>query len=394
MASTTGDEVWIRSATYIENVIVEKPLTLLGGFSGIEGPGERDLRNPNRNLTMIDGDRNNISVVTIRSTTVTLNRIVIQNGLSNVGSGLRIIESSVILLESQIRKNGIVDNAYIAGGIRVENSQCRITGCVINHNSASGGGGISSIGSKINLTHSVFSDNVANLGGAIAIGPRDSFEIDSCSFTRNTARYKYPQSGYIGFGGQGGAFYANTTGGKSNVKVLNSKFTTNTLTDVGSGSVFYGTGQFSAEFDQCTCIVGSHTTGFSLGGDFPAPVLKNCIVVSEPNGSSTPIWMDDAIVSHSLVEGGYPGEGNIDADPKFVDISGGDYHLQRGSPCIDSGTDTGVMVDFDGNPRPVGDYDMGAYEFPYLRSDLNGDGAVGPDDLLIFQQDWGKVSGD
>ncbi|MCA9428078.1 MAG: hypothetical protein KC994_23570, partial [Candidatus Omnitrophica bacterium] len=86
-------------------------------------------------------------------------------------------------------------------------------------------------------------------------------------------------------------------------------------------------------------------------------------------------------------------DGNIDADPLFVDPENGDFHLQAASPCIDAGTDTGLTTDFDGNPRPIGRFDMGAFEFPYLRSDLNEDGEVGPEDLMILQSDWGKVSG-
>ncbi|MCA9432123.1 MAG: hypothetical protein KC940_16550 [Candidatus Omnitrophica bacterium] len=58
-----------------------------------------------------------------------------------------------------------------------------------------------------------------------------------------------------------------------------------------------------------------------------------------------------------------------------------------------SGTDTGLTEDFDGNPRPIGTYDMGAFEYPVLRSDLNGDGAVNEWDLIVFSQDWKKASG-
>ncbi|MCA9437679.1 MAG: hypothetical protein KC978_17980, partial [Candidatus Omnitrophica bacterium] len=70
-----------------------------------------------------------------------------------------------------------------------------------------------------------------------------------------------------------------------------------------------------------------------------------------------------------------------------------DYRLMRGSPCIEAGTDTGLTEDFDGNPRPVGDYDMGAFEYPLLRSDLNLDGRVDDTDLRILSRDWKKVSG-
>ncbi len=66
----------------------------------------------------------------------------------------------------------------------------------------------------------------------------------------------------------------------------------------------------------------------------------------------------------SDIEGGAPGEGNIDADPLFVDPSTGDYHLQPNSPCIDAADPAStVATDFDGDARPQGDRaDMGADE--------------------------------
>ncbi len=48
----------------------------------------------------------------------------------------------------------------------------------------------------------------------------------------------------------------------------------------------------------------------------------------------------------------------------FVDAVGGDFHLRRGSPAIDAGTDVGVTEDLDGTHRPQGaGYDLGAYEY-------------------------------
>jgi hypothetical protein len=51
-------------------------------------------------------------------------------------------------------------------------------------------------------------------------------------------------------------------------------------------------------------------------------------------------------------------------DPKFVNPAGGDFHLQVGSPAIDTGSSLNAPVtDFDGNSRPQGaGYDIGAYE--------------------------------
>ncbi|MHC4694804.1 MAG: choice-of-anchor Q domain-containing protein, partial [Planctomycetota bacterium] len=96
------------------------------------------------------------------------------------------------------------------------------------------------------------------------------------------------------------------------------------------------------------------------------------------------IWNDDSsmiTITYSDVQGGWFGEGNIDADPCFASVGyrggdgawvDGDYHLLPASACINAG-DPGYTAgpnetDLDGNLRVSGGrIDMGAYELQPLR---------------------------
>src|SRR5262245_33451639 len=75
-------------------------------------------------------------------------------------------------------------------------------------------------------------------------------------------------------------------------------------------------------------------------------------------------------------------------DPLLADVPGGDYHLSAKSPAVESGQP----------PAPVaGDHDgacyrkppsIGAFELP-LATDINGDGTVDVDDLVVVISGWG-----
>jgi hypothetical protein len=114
---------------------------------------------------------------------------------------------------------------------------------------------------------------------------------------------------------------------------------------------------------------------------------------------------------------GQAAQGNISADPIFVDAENGDYHLrsQRGrywpehdvwvldrvtSPCIDSGDPT---ADYSQEPRPNGGrVNMGAYggtayaslsEAPSLDCDTNHDGVVDMTDYALLVENWLRCCG-
>ncbi len=85
-------------------------------------------------------------------------------------------------------------------------------------------------------------------------------------------------------------------------------------------------------------------------------IISNDIIY----GSTNTIYLDENSsiqVTYSDVEGGWVGEGNIDANPLFVSPDNDNYHLQSDSPCIDAG-DPNLPLDPDGTIS-----DMGAFYY-------------------------------
>ena len=124
---------------------------------------------------------------------------------------------------------------------------------------------------------------------------------------------------------------------------------------------------------NCT-IAGNIVLGFEVdaGGihcsNYSFPVIANCIIWGN-NKEQILAISSSPVVTYSDVEGWWPGQGNISADPRFRHRMGFDYVLSPGSPCIDSGTGEDDGIDWASLHSGYGHVntqapDMGAYGGP------------------------------
>ncbi|RLB40176.1 MAG: hypothetical protein DRH12_10425 [Deltaproteobacteria bacterium] len=95
-------------------------------------------------------------------------------------------------------------------------------------------------------------------------------------------------------------------------------------------------GGSNADITNCTII---NNTDDNYGGiscnNYDSPTIVNCIIWGNTPAQISSDASSTPAVSYSDVQGGYSGEHNLDLDPKLAGSH--NYHLKRGSPCIDTG---------------------------------------------------------
>ncbi|MHC4573231.1 MAG: S8 family serine peptidase [Planctomycetota bacterium] len=263
------------------------------------------------------------------------NCIIRGNTAKGYGGGIfstSVFKSGVLL----IAKCTTVGNSAEWGG-GIYGVRTEITDCCIGNNSAHEGGGTTVYGT---ITDSIIRDNSARLNGGgvsalMRIGNRKT-TVTGCIIGDNTA------------GACGGAFHAL----HGHHKFINCTITRNSAAE-GGGIWLARIGPspwISADLKVANCVVWDNLNEQIVLGS-----------IGIPNS-----------ITYSNIQGGWEGEGNIDADPCFALET--DCHLMPDSPCIDAGTNTfwadPPVTDMDGNPRILdgdGDttavIDMGAYEY-------------------------------
>lgn len=301
-------------------------------------------------FTITNGRARKGGAIACSSSSPTIKNCIIKTSYGREdGGGMYNFKSSPILSNCKFLDNYAY--YWYGGGIyNFNGSAPRISNCTFSGNRATWGGGIyNANNSSPIIAYCTFSDNYAGqLGGGIG-NSYSSPLVEKCIFSINSV------------GDGGGGIYV---GYGSVPKIRSCIFSHNRA---GRGG---GIGNFSGfDFSISNCTFFANIARNTIGGGFiynhrPLSRVENCIIWKNSEPEMTGV---DSMLTFSCIKGGWTGIGNIDADPVFADPCNCDYHLLRGSPCLDAGDPNYIPepneTDFDSNPRVMGDrIDIGAYE--------------------------------
>jgi parallel beta-helix repeat protein/predicted outer membrane repeat protein len=467
-AAVNGDTVIAAQDTYFENIdFGGKSITVTS----------TDPNDPNVVAgTVIDADGSG-TVVTFpdnAGAVCVLAGFTITNGNSSGdGGGILCWNGAIGISNCIITGNSATGNG---GGIASDRADLTLAGCTFSQNTAyelgiwSGGGGVLALNGKLTLTDCQFSENVAvnSSGGGIRSVHRE-LTLTNCTFCSNSAAlegggvatdYNSVTLANCTFRGNSAQWGGGMNNSHWGATATNCVFSSNSA-DRGGGICTY-----TLYRGDETLRLGNCTFSGNVANDYGGAVclqmegnlwLVNCIAWNNSalEGPQIALLAAGTVsASYCCLQGGlsdiYTGpdctvdwlDGNIDADPCFADVAGGDYHLQskvgrwdantsdwviddNNSPCIDAGDPCSDwtaelwphgkrinMGGFGGTPQAsmsesavgnISDLDCSnavdgvdlklitdkwLYQQVLLSEDLNRDGLIDSGDFAILADNW------
>jgi hypothetical protein len=320
-SSRPGDTIMVAPGVYRlppGNIIIDKESLTLKSAGGpaetiIAGRGNSSV------ITVLEGSRAVIDGFTITSVKDMETSVIRGGGIYCAPS------SSPVITNNIITRN----NAVYGGAIYCDRSSSpAIINNVISKNKATGiGGGIYSFRATPNINRNRLVENeAADSGGGIFCN-RDSSRITNNIIWKNKAKI-------------GGGISCD----RSAATVINDTITANIA--VHGGGMFVESGSV-------------RSINLILWQNEDDLYFKQLSPSSRPDHSN-------------IGDGDLRGiNGNISADPLFADPENGDFRLQPGSPCIDSGDPELIYNDHDGSRNDMGAF--GGPEGPNIVGEGGGD---------------------
>ncbi|HEX5837368.1 MAG TPA: choice-of-anchor Q domain-containing protein, partial [Anaerolineales bacterium] len=301
-----------------------------------------------------------------------------QNGMTSQGShpilvNVNFISNSAVEgggMENQFSSSPSITNAWFyantairsgGGMLNMYNSSPTLTRTDFVENLAAAGGGMANDQSSPSLTDVTFRRNSASAyGGGMSNDNYSNAVLRNVTFSGNTAIDAMDDDTY--------------GGGMSNY--LSSPALTNVT--FHNNSATYGGGILNRDGNSNPTLIHVTMSGnraFITGGGIANSgnvVIRNSILWGNEGGEVFNVY-GTVDVTNSIVQGGYSGAGNLDADPLLGPLQSNGRGLTEtmellpGSPAIDAGDDANCpSADQRGVTRPQGSHcDIGAYEYEF-----------------------------
>ncbi len=314
-----NDTVLVQPGIYYENVSFQEHTTTLASLYLTTGDTSYI------SSTIIDGDfSGSVITVGLLAWPPTIVGFTIQNGYAYSGGGIYCEPHASLTISHNIIRNNSCE--YNGGGLFCDGYNWgEINDNLFTENFAGyRGGGAYFIGSDVNMNNNlVYANTTDGDGGGIYAWGSFGGPIENNVITSNTAS------------GDGGGIYLNDCG---IIEIIRNVVADNTAAGNGGGVCCYNS----------RIIFFNNTTTRNFGGtgggiycdQFSFSQIVNSIFWDNlATVENDEIYQegDDYIIRYSDIEGGFSGDGNINSDPLFVDPENGDFHIQEGSPCIDTG---------------------------------------------------------
>ncbi|MEQ8765314.1 MAG: right-handed parallel beta-helix repeat-containing protein [Planctomycetota bacterium] len=394
-AAADGDTVRVSPGTYLENI-------------DFLGKAIRVFASADATQTILDGQQAGSCVVfrNGEGSAASLEGFTIRNGSAPAGGGILIENASPVILGNIIVLNRGFDGAGVAvlggkpliDGNRIEdnwaisgvggglllNGDATARDNVIRANRASGfsaGGGVACQSGSPTIEGNVLEGNRAAAGAGIFIDGAGGVVL------RNDIRGNIADSegGGLFLGDTQASVVLNRIHGNRAARgagvncglQCRSVLTSNLIARNGDGATSQGGGvRCSASSNpalvNCTFFgnVATHGGGLWNSG---TTVVANSILWAD-TGELVTVG-GTLTVGASIIQGGWPGVGNLSSDPRFLAPPRDDFRLSCDSPAIDAGIQSPLLspVDLEGDLRVVdGDsdgnaaVDLGADELDFL----------------------------
>jgi parallel beta-helix repeat protein len=369
-SATNGDTVLVAAGTYYEGINFSGKNIVVVSEAGPETTIIDPLRTSR--VVTITGSlgrsarlqgftlRNGNGGLYLSGASVTIaGNIITSNAICGSGSGVDIEFCSPLIISNLIFGNFQVTGCFggQGAGILVNGAAAAeiVHNTIVSNSIPGNGGGIQLFASGTPIIReNLIGWNSGSSGGAIAIANYGDATIINNVIVSNTAS------------GSGGGIYTLVPLGRRGPYVINNTLACNRA---GTGSGIYSDGfDTTALYANNIVVAYGNQTAFYVGNfDSLQPIMRYNDFFS-PSGpafgglGSSPVGTN----------------GNISADPLFMNPPFNDYHLRSNSPAIDAGFNSDAPTNdfdyasrpYDGNGDGTNQVDMGAYEWSPTRAKL------------------------